>query len=405
MEIHFYGFEKIEDDKLKYAVICASQKGRWIFGKHRERSTWETPGGHREQNEDITEAAKRELYEESGATVYELEPVCVYSVTDNGTTDNGTTDYGALFYADVRETGPLPESEIGGIKLFKRLPGELTYPEIFPQLFRRVADYLTDKYIKLLSSDPFRNVNITQFLKSYPAYSFDRVGDSVLIRGTSDEDWIYISSGSEEEFGRLIEGLDEEDKCFAVLEDWMLPAITHDREVRSRLTSMKLIYDKSGVGLTNRGEKCAKAECAEPAIAALKGPRATDLRATDHEVTELTIPDAAVIYNNSDYREYISIDYIQERILNGIGVGIRRNGRLVAWALTHDDGAVGFLHVLEDHRRRGYAARITEAMVSRLLAAGEVPFVHIEESNAASIDLAAKAGFRKDRRIHWIKLE
>ncbi len=408
MEVRFYGFEKIENNKLKYAVICASQKGRWIFAKHRERSTWETPGGHREQSEDITEAAKRELYEESGATVYELEPVCVYSVTDND-----TTDYGALFYADVRETGPLPESEIGGIKLFKRLPGELTYPEIFPQLFRKVTDYLSIKYMKLLGNDPVRNVNIIQFLKSYPAYSFDRVGDSILIRGTSDEDWVYISSCSEEEFGSLIEGLDEEDKCFAVLEDWMLPPIVRDRKVRSRLTSMKLVFDRSGYERKNQGDvpKSVWLKTSESAgdegtvrYSPEAGMISDGSRMADSEVTDLTIPDAPVLYNNSDYKEYISIDYIEERILNGIGAGIRKDGRLVAWALTHDDGAIGFLHVLGDYRRRGYAARITEAMVSRLIAAGEVPFVHIEESNVASMGLAVKAGFRKDRRIHWIKL-
>lgn len=394
MGIRFYEFGEIENCKLKFAVIYASYRGRWILAKHRERTTWETPGGHREPGEDIMEAAKRELYEESGVTAYELEPVCAYSVTDNG-----TTDYGALFYADVRELGPLPESEIGGIQLFKRLPCELTYPVIFPQLFRRVTEHLTGKYIKLLCSDPVRNVNIIKFLKSYPAYSFDRVGESVLIRGTSDEDWVYISSGSEEEFGRLTEGLDEEDKCFAVLEDWMLPAVIHGREVSSRLTSMKLVYDRTGFERSGREERNLWAQGVKPAIEA-----SGEFHAADPEVTDLTIPDAAVLYSNSDYKEYISVDYIEERILNGVGAGIRKDGRLVAWALTHDDGAIGFMHVLGEYRRKGYARRITEAMVSRLAAAGEVPFLHIKESNTASMELALKAGFRKDRRIHWIKL-
>ncbi|HEX2946933.1 MAG TPA: GNAT family N-acetyltransferase [Clostridia bacterium] len=453
MEICFYGFEEIDNDKLKFAVVCASLKGRWIFGRHRERSTWETPGGHREPNEDIAEAAKRELYEESGAVGCTLEPVCIYSVTFDG-----KTDYGALFYADVKEIGPLPESEIGEVRLFKKLPAELTYPEIFSVLFRKVADYLTEKYIGLLNCDIVRNINIVQFLRSYRAYSFDRVGDSLLIRGTSDEDWVYISSASEEEFDHLIEGLDDEDKCFAVLEDWMLPAVIRGREISSRLTSMKLVYDDEVYECRKTG-KCAEAEGTKPAAgtgtyegtklyegvkpakfskpaddtksaeftkpaeftksaeymqpeegaqpaadtnplpAASKGPCAII-----PEVTDLTIPDAPVLYNNSDYREYISIGYIEERILNGTGVGIHKDGRLVGWALTHDDGAIGFLHVLEDYRRMGYAARITEAMVSRLIAAGEVPFLHIEESNAASMSLAVKAGFRKDRRIHWIKL-
>ena len=60
---------------LKFAVIIAKHNGKWVFCKHRERSTWEVPGGHREQGEDILETAKRELYEETGAINFEINPV------------------------------------------------------------------------------------------------------------------------------------------------------------------------------------------------------------------------------------------------------------------------------------------------------------------------------------------
>ncbi|MFR7445451.1 MAG: NUDIX domain-containing protein [Sellimonas intestinalis] len=49
--------------------------------------TYEVPGGHREAGETIDETARRELYEETGATDFDLFPVCVYSVAaayDNG---------------------------------------------------------------------------------------------------------------------------------------------------------------------------------------------------------------------------------------------------------------------------------------------------------------------------------
>lgn len=138
MDIRFYRFGEIDSDRLRYAVICASCKGKWIFVRQRERSTWETPGGHREAGEDITKTAERELFEESGAVAFELEPVSIYSVTVND-----ITDFGALFYARVSKTGPLPESEIGEVRMFKRLPGDLTYPDIYPRLFEKVAEHLT----------------------------------------------------------------------------------------------------------------------------------------------------------------------------------------------------------------------------------------------------------------------
>ena len=46
-KVNFY--DSIDDSMLKFAVIIAKHNGKWVFCKHRERSTWEVPGGHREQ--------------------------------------------------------------------------------------------------------------------------------------------------------------------------------------------------------------------------------------------------------------------------------------------------------------------------------------------------------------------
>lgn len=66
---------------LKFAVIISQSNGKWVFCKHKERDTYEAPGGHREIGEDILETAKRELQEETGATRFDIKPICVYSVT------------------------------------------------------------------------------------------------------------------------------------------------------------------------------------------------------------------------------------------------------------------------------------------------------------------------------------
>ena len=79
MEVKFY--DTVNDELLKFAVIISQSNGKWVFCKHKERDTYEVPGGHREAGEDIFETAKRELQEETGAIKFEIKPICVYSVT------------------------------------------------------------------------------------------------------------------------------------------------------------------------------------------------------------------------------------------------------------------------------------------------------------------------------------
>ena len=50
-KVNFY--DSINDSMLKFAVIIARHNGKWVFCKHKERNTWEAPGGHREDGEDI----------------------------------------------------------------------------------------------------------------------------------------------------------------------------------------------------------------------------------------------------------------------------------------------------------------------------------------------------------------
>ena len=57
---------------LSVVVIISVYRGKLMLSRHKNRSTWETQGGHIEGGESLIEAAGRELYEESGAVKYLL---------------------------------------------------------------------------------------------------------------------------------------------------------------------------------------------------------------------------------------------------------------------------------------------------------------------------------------------
>ena len=136
LSVKFYNPEDVKIEKLKFVVIQAKYKDKWIFVRHKERDTLEIPGGHIEENETPDEAAKRELYEESGAIKFVLRSICAYSVCRKDEEES----YGMLYYGEVEEIGDLPEYEIAEIKLLDELPNNLTYESIQPLLFEKVHE-------------------------------------------------------------------------------------------------------------------------------------------------------------------------------------------------------------------------------------------------------------------------
>lgn len=135
MVVKFY--DTVEDKLLKFAVIVAKSKGKWVFCKHKERDTYECPGGHREAGENIDDTARRELYEETGAIDYSIKPICVYSVTEPDNF-NGVETFGKLYFADITTFETELHSEIEKIELFDGLPKKWTYPLIQPFLLKEV---------------------------------------------------------------------------------------------------------------------------------------------------------------------------------------------------------------------------------------------------------------------------
>ena len=120
----------------KYVVVLSKYQGKILLSRHRSRTTWETQGGHIEPGETPLEAARRELYEESGALAFDIRPVFDYWAGD----ENGGAS-GQVFAAEIHALGPLPESEMAEVRAFDQVPPNVTYPAITPEIFASLEEF------------------------------------------------------------------------------------------------------------------------------------------------------------------------------------------------------------------------------------------------------------------------
>jgi ribosomal protein S18 acetylase RimI-like enzyme len=226
-----------------------------------------------------------------------------------------------------------------------------------------------------LAGDEIRNCSILNFVRDNRVLSVDRAGGSVLVRGRSDQDWVYASSSDPAELGLLARRLSGGDDYFAAIEPWMVPILRRDREIAWSLPMVRFTL-----------------------------PDRAALPEIDGATEALTPGDASVVYEHSDYAEFISLDYARSRILAGPALGVREHGVLAAWGMTQDDGAMGFLHVIDAYRKKGYGRRITIALAAELRRRDRLPFAYISEANHGAIALVTALGFERGEAVRWFRL-
>lgn len=140
MECKTYQFNTLGN--YRFADVFAAYKGKWIFCKHKNRKSWENPGGHIEEGETPLEAAKRELFEETGAVDFDIEPLCDYWANGQLNGINMSAN-GQVYFANVRTFSNIPsQSEMETICLSDVLPNVLTYPDYTNKIFSLAAKKL-----------------------------------------------------------------------------------------------------------------------------------------------------------------------------------------------------------------------------------------------------------------------
>ena len=129
--ISFNKLNEIDESHYTRVVVVSRYNGKWVYCKHKDRDTWEIPGGHIEPGEDWLTAARREMFEETGATMLDIEPIAVYTISEPG----------LLCFAEIHKFEDIPtDFEIEKIKFFDKEPKNLTYPDTHHLLLQKVKE-------------------------------------------------------------------------------------------------------------------------------------------------------------------------------------------------------------------------------------------------------------------------
>lgn len=232
-----------------------------------------------------------------------------------------------------------------------------------------------DEALNILKENELKNQSVINFIESNPIFSVDIKNKAILIRGLSDQAWVYINGEDKSDVKELLFKLSKEDKFFAAIEQWMVPYIIAGRKVIWDIDTVRYVL-----------------------------PEHVEVPEPKYKVLPLSPKDSEIIYKHSIYSKYINESYIKDRIYKGFTAGLYLEDELAAWVLTQDDGAVAFLYVKKNHRRQGYANSIVLSLLSKIKETGRNPFMYIEENNEKTIQLANKLGFEKEKNVYWLHL-
>ncbi len=229
----------------------------------------------------------------------------------------------------------------------------------------------------LLNRNSAGNISFIGFFSTHNAIEVKPVNSSVFASGVSDELWWYSAADNIADFKQFLKDLKGRVAYLAVLTDEQLSAVKERYSIEWTLSCMRYILPNN-VSVSNLQE--------------------------DINPSKLKVTDANKVFTNSNYSAYTNPVYIAGQIANGPSAGVRLNGSLVGWALTHDDTALGMIHVLDNYRRKGIARALVVSLIQQVRQSNRIPFTYVEHSNEASNGLVRSLGFVPDRNVHWVKV-
>lgn len=120
---------------------------------------------------------------------------------------------------------------------------------------------------------------------------------------------------------------------------------------------------------------------------------------------DLKIENAKEVDYYYTYRNDFSINEIENDISERPSSCIYEGTNLASWVIVHVDNSMGIMYTKEEYRGKNYALYVSLDLTDKILKRGNIPYLHIVESNKMSPGLAVKTGFTKYGKVNWFGIE
>ena len=228
----------------------------------------------------------------------------------------------------------------------------------------------------MIEKDIQNNVYLDGVLKEYEIIEIFEYNTSKAFVVSTHDFWVYFLCDNTNDFINLFEIASKKYTHFAALENWMKVIIEEKSPVDWVIESYEYVSD-------TKNTTYKKSLLAE----------------------KLEENDAYFIYEKLGNKEEYTVEYLKERIKKDVSAGIKFNGELAAWGLTHDDKTIGFLYVLEKYRNKGYASEILKSLISQKEEMGEKTYLNVFKKNDKSNNLMRKLKLKYTKDVYWIKIK
>ncbi len=230
--------------------------------------------------------------------------------------------------------------------------------------------------LEIVRRDPVWNANILYFMEDNPVGFVDIEGESVVVVGDDPQPRGFVSSRNAEEVKALMGRFPEMVTRFSALEEWVLPLVARGRPLPYYVPADQFIL-----------------------------PDSVHFDPPQENIEPLIPQDIETVIRHMTFSADHLRSIIEDRIAHGVTAGIRRKGNLIAWSMTHKDGALGFLGVLPEYRRQGLARELSIYLIGKVRARGRIPMVQVQPKSVESRELGKKMGFVYQKSLVWIDLK